>query len=632
MKYTAIYLLLFWFSAANVLAQTETFDLATYTAPNGWKKSGNTPNVISYAITNNQKGTYAQIGIYASTNSKGNLQADFESEWQELIVKTYKPTKKPELIPTASENGWDAQGGGAPFEFNGGQSAAMLITMSGYGRCMSIVILTNTDEFQSVIEKFLESVDLKKIETTSQPALVNGNNSIVGAWGKAASPNQKYDDYKRPYSANDNGYQKDQYTFNSNGTYNFVSKTFRMTFDKILLVRENGTYQINGKNLTISPQKSVIEAWSKKDGADKWGNLLNTQNRPLEKVTYQFTKHYFEGIQQWNLVLQADKETQRDGTFSSNTTFNNAWYFSTISNTNTAIELPGNTVVQKTPASTAKPAVTSSYHFSTTNFDDGWTSTVQEDWVEVVKKNVKVLIHYPNEAADRYNSDLLDGLKNAWNVLVAPKYSSASNFEFKPIQSWQSIGFAEADVVEKSTGKNLHVVLFKMNYSNGSGKYLEFITPDKKSFEQEFGLYHTTTDGWEKMERMANYNKFAVALSDLNGKWTNNFTGMTQYVNAYTGADAGASSHASSELFQFSGDTYHWELAVASGMVGNIKFQNAKSDGKLTVPNSWQIHFSDLEGKPKTYNAFFSCVKGARILWLEDSAYASGYSGYGKKE
>ena len=65
-------------------------------------------------------------------------------------------------------------------------------------------------------------------------------------------------------------------------------------------------------------------------------------------------------------------------------------------------------------------------------------------------------------------------------------------------------------------------------------------------------------------------------------------------------------------------------------MVGNLKADGAKSDGTVSVPNNWQIHFSDLEGKPKTYNAFFSCVKGARVLWLEDSTYATGYTGYGK--
>ena len=148
------------------------------------------------------------------------------------------------------------------------------------------------------------------------------------------------DDYKNPYSVNNYGYSKAQYTFNSDGTYSFVSKTFRMTLDKILLVKESGTFQFNGNNITINPQKSVIEAWSKRDGTDKWGRLLTRQNRTLERVTYRFTKHYFSGIQLWNLVLQADKATERDGPFSSNTTFSNAWYYAPISSNNPVIELP----------------------------------------------------------------------------------------------------------------------------------------------------------------------------------------------------------------------------------------------------------------------------------------------------
>jgi hypothetical protein len=266
------------------------------------------------------------------------------------------------------------------------------------------------------------------------------------------------------------------------------------------------------------------------------------------------------------------------------------------------------------------------FAFTTTNFDDGWTSTVQEDWVEVTKGNIRVLIHYPNKNADVYNSVLLDGLKNAWNVLVAPRYSTATNFEFKPISGWQSIEFAEAGCIENTTGKSVHVVLFKMNYSNGSGKYLEFITTDKQSFEKEFGAYHQTTSGWENMENMANYNKFAVAASDLAGKWTSNFTGMTQYVFANTGASAGADTHASNENFEFvEGNNYKWDLGVASGFVGNIKFQSVKSTGKFSLPNNWQINFSDIEGKPKTYNVHFTCIKGTRVLWIGDT-------GFGKKE
>lgn len=289
--------------------------------------------------------------------------------------------------------------------------------------------------------------------------------------------------------------------------------------------------------------------------------------------------------------------------------------------TTTTVQTESNEIIQ--PNTT--PAANSGFAFTTTNFDDGWTSTVWEDWVQAAKGNIKVLIHYPNKKADAYNSVLLDGLKNAWNVLVAPRYSSASNFHFNPIYSWQSIEFAEADMVETATGKTVHVVLFKKNFSNGGGKYLEFITPSKNVFEQEFGAYDNsaTASGWDKMANLADYNKFAVAASDLKGKWTSDFSGAVQYVSASTGFDAGMASHASAENYQFnSGSAYQWDLGVASGFVGNIKFQSVKSAGKFSMAGNWQVNFSDIEGKPRKYNVHFSCIKGLRILWIENKPFA----------
>lgn len=277
---------------------------------------------------------------------------------------------------------------------------------------------------------------------------------------------------------------------------------------------------------------------------------------------------------------------------------------------------------QNKPTPTQQSAV-NGFAFTTTNFDDGWVATVKDDWVQVTKGAVIVLVHYPNKQADAYNSVLMDGLKNAWNILVAPKYSSGSNFEFKPVSNWEPIEFAEADMVEKSTGRRVHVVLFKKNYSNGMGKYLEFITPDKATFENEFGAYHEGPSGWERIENMASYNKFAVAAADLSGKWTSDFSGAIQYVNAYTGLDAGMATHASNENFHIGpGTSYQWDLGVASGTVGNVKFQSVKSSGNFSMAGNWQITFSDIEGKPRTYNTYFSCIKGLRILWLDDRPFA----------
>ena len=205
----------------------------------------------------------------------------------------------------------------------------MLTTMSGFNRCVSIVATTNSQDYLKDIEAFLSSVDLKKPETVSTQTTVNNNdnNSVLGIWLANASDQSSW--------RVNNGvmnYISRQYTFNANGTYSFVSKTFDPLMDKILLGKENGTYQISGNNLTINPQKSVLEAWSKKDGRDEWGKLLNTQNITLEKLTYQFTKHYFEGNREWSLVLQADKATKRDGPFSGGTAFSNAWIYGTPCN------------------------------------------------------------------------------------------------------------------------------------------------------------------------------------------------------------------------------------------------------------------------------------------------------------
>jgi hypothetical protein len=92
-------------------------------------------------------------------------------------------------------------------------------------------------------------------------------------------------------------------------------------------VKENGKYSLSGNTLTITPAKSTITAYAKAGGADALGAVVSSKPRPLETIGYKYTFHYFSGIQEWNLVLQADSPTQRDGAFSTLQVFNNAWYF-----------------------------------------------------------------------------------------------------------------------------------------------------------------------------------------------------------------------------------------------------------------------------------------------------------------
>jgi hypothetical protein len=281
------------------------------------------------------------------------------------------------------------------------------------------------------------------------------------------------------------------------------------------------------------------------------------------------------------------------------------------------------------------PAKKDGFAFTTTNFDDGWTSTVQEDWVEVTKGDVKVLLHYPKEGTI-FPADPEPLTNAAWNILVAPRYSNLKNYKTSYITTYNRPYLGMGTATENASGKQVFVLLF----SQGQTGWLEFITPDKNTFIQNFGLdpeairWDSETDLMKPLAAMVTYNKFAVAALDFTGTWTSSFSGMQQLYHVYTGNYAGMNINQSNEEFVFgTGGSYNWKLLVVNGMVGNMKYNQVKSEGKLTPLNNWQVNCSSIEGKPKKYHAHFSCIKGARLLHLLDADFpGSGiYTVFGRK-
>jgi hypothetical protein len=489
----------------------------------------------------------------------------------------------------------------------------------------------NTPTNQPIVQPVVTPV----VQPGNQPVLQSStttiNSPILGTWrrGKGVTG------YGGRWSST--GYQ---YTFNANGTYSYLIKTYAEDDPETLLTRESGNFSVSGNTVTLDPKTNVIEAWSKSNGGDNYKALITSQNKSLEKITYQFTIHFFPELKETDLVLIYGKETVRDGKYNASDAFPTGWRFSPAGPEYKPIPLPGEQStttqeIKKDPAQQSGPVANGKFTFTTINFDDGWVSAEREDWVEVTKSNVKVLIHYPNATTSKYISDSNEELQIAWNTLVAPRYSNLQNyFVARNSVSYFQSSFVSGTLTDKQTGQPVYVALFKRDH----GAWLEFIAPNINTFGQVIGFdisklndYVSSSD-WDPLLKLEYYNRFAVAASDLTGTWTNNFGGYTQYVNAYTGADAGMNTHSSTQTFEFLTDgTYNWSISVASGFVGNIKFSGAKSSGKFTNPNNWQIHFSELEGKPRLYNAYFSCVKGARILWLQDTGYGD-YSSYGRRE
>jgi hypothetical protein len=447
-------------STLTSIAQQQTYDLITFTPPKGWKKKNDVANVISYSTTDNVKRTWAQIGVIKSTTSKGSIDADFENEWKELVVKPYQQygvTEQPLAIDTQTFNGWKLRTGLGKFVFNKDTSIILLNTFSNGQRCASLTMMSNTNAYGEILDNFLASVNLPNPGTAQHQN--NVNNSITST---------------------------------------------------------------------------------------------------------------------------------------------------TITNTD--------------------------FKFNTSNFDDGWTSTVQEDWVEVTKGSMKVLLHYPKEGTIfPADPDVLT--TTAWNILVAPRYSNLKNYRTAYITTYNRPYLGMGYATENSTGKEVFVLLFRQ----GEG-WIEFITPDKNTFIQQYKFdpetvkWDTDSDLMNPLANMKGYNRFAVATSDFKGKWTSDFTGIQQMYNVYTGNYAGMNMHQSNIIFDFKGgNSYYWKLIAVNGMVGNLKFDQVESTGTFSVPNNWQLKCSKIEKGPKLYHAFWSCIKGARILNLLDAdAPGSGiYTKYG---
>lgn len=451
----------------QVSAQTETFDIISYKPLKGWNRETK-GNAMMFSKIDGS--SWCQIILYKNTVSKGNINADFDSEWQDLVVKNYQGISKPEKEKPETAEGWTIMSGSGVWKFNGTNVATILTVYSGHGACVSVAC-----------------------NATAKPYL---------------------DDFK-----------------------NFIGN---------------------------------IE-------------LYNGKNNP-------------------------------------------------------------SSVTQNNTNQNSNPAVKGNYKFNTTNFDDGWKSAIQEDWVEVTKGNVKVLLHFPKDGTIfPAGPDVLTN--KAWDILVAPRYSNLKNYKTAYIEDYKRPYFGMGYATENKTGKSVFIVLFRR-----SGGWMEVVTPDNNSFTQEFGFNPESikwgsisqySGGWvvtnssgntvktdpeifDKLENMAGKNKFAVSASDLNntGKWNTKFSSNTFYTNYYTGAYAGMSTFSSSQWFIFkAGSQYHWQLAAANSYGGISDVAQAKGDGTFKPLNDWQLYFSDIEGKPKTFDVYFTAIKGGRVLWMNDAKY-----------
>ena len=149
-----------------LMAQTEPFDMLTYTPPKGWDRS-QTTDVVKYTIVDKAKNIYCVIGIYASKPSAGDALTDFHSEWNDIVVRQLGASANPKTDMSATRDGTRVMTGSASFKNQGVDNAVLLTLFSGVGRVTSVVALTNSLDFQADVQTFLEGVTLLSAAATS---------------------------------------------------------------------------------------------------------------------------------------------------------------------------------------------------------------------------------------------------------------------------------------------------------------------------------------------------------------------------------------------------------------------------------------------------------------------------------
>jgi len=122
------------------------------------------------------------------------------------------------------------------------------------------------------------------------------------------------------------GYTKRIYHFKRDGSYGYTERNWSYDSTQIIVVVEIGNYSLSPSELVLIPSESKISSYRKIGGADALGSLVKTQKREIGEVRYRCALHYFSGINEWNLMLSADRENPRDGAYSMSG-FPKTWLF-----------------------------------------------------------------------------------------------------------------------------------------------------------------------------------------------------------------------------------------------------------------------------------------------------------------
>jgi len=166
-------------STLSLQAQTENFDIASFVAPKGWQRI-DTNRVLAFVNSKTSNGltSFCQIYLFPSYQSSNTPEKNFETEWNNKVVKTTNNNAKPVKEPTVSDSGWTVVSGHANITQQGLTYTCMLVNASGFGKTMSIMINLAGQDYVASVESFLNNFELTKNSTAMNKSTNKENGAL----------------------------------------------------------------------------------------------------------------------------------------------------------------------------------------------------------------------------------------------------------------------------------------------------------------------------------------------------------------------------------------------------------------------------------------------------------------------